>query len=91
MHRKHIITYIMIFIFIHSGSLVHAFEQEDFVIHGFVSQGYLKSTDNNYLGKSKNGSYEFNEIGLNIALPIADALRFGIQLFSRDLGDEGNN
>lgn len=63
----------------------------DIEMHGFVSQGYLKSTDNNYLGNSKKGSYEFNEIGVNLSADLTDDLKFGMQLFSRDMGEYGNN
>ena len=56
-----------------------------------MSQGYFKSNDNNFLGKSKEGSFEYNEVGLSFALPISDELRFGMQLFSRDIGEYGNN
>ncbi len=67
------------------------FDREDVNIHGFVSQGYLKSSDNNYLGNSKDGSFEFNEIGINFAALLTDELRFGAQVFSRDLGEYSNN
>ena len=39
--------------------------QESTQIHGFVSQGFIKSTDNNYLGQSERGSFEFTEVGIN--------------------------
>jgi hypothetical protein len=59
-------------------------------IHAFVSQGFLYTTDNNYLAKSQHGSAEFTEIGLNFAKDVTDRLRMGVQLFSRDLGPIGN-
>jgi hypothetical protein len=59
-------------------------------VHGFASQGFMLSTDNNYLAKTKNGSFEFSEIGLNFTVPITDKLRVGTQLFSRKLGAVGN-
>lgn len=59
-------------------------------VHGFVSQGFLKSTQNNYLAESKGGSFEFTEVGLNVTKSVTDELRIGIQLFSRDLGPIGN-
>ena len=73
------------------GNPSFGFESEDISMHGFVSQGYLRSSDNNYLGNSKDGSFEFNEIGVNFAIPVSDSLQFGIQFFSRDLGETGNN
>jgi hypothetical protein len=59
-------------------------------IHGFVSQGYLKTTANNYLAESKRGSPEFSEVGLNFTKSITEQLRVGAQLFARDLGPVGN-
>jgi hypothetical protein len=60
-------------------------------VHAFVSQGYIKTTDNNYLAKTKTGgSTEFAEAGLNVTKAIGDRLRLGVQLFTRDLGPIGN-
>jgi hypothetical protein len=60
-------------------------------IHGFVSQGYIKSTGNNYLARSKTrGSFEFSEVGINLTKVLSDRLRLGVQLFARDLGPIGN-
>ncbi len=61
-------------------------------IHGFISQGFIVSEDYEYLThNSKKGSFEYNEIGINFSKDLTDRLRLGIQLFSRDLGDVGNN
>lgn len=62
----------------------------DVQIHGFVSQGFMLSTRNNYLAKSKQGSAEFSEVGINFTAPVTEQLRLGVQLFSRDLGPIGN-
>jgi hypothetical protein len=59
-------------------------------VHGFVSPGFIVTTGNNYLAKSKRGSFEFTEVGLNFTVPITDKLRSGVQLFARDLGTTGN-
>lgn len=59
-------------------------------IHGFVSQGFLKSSQNNFLAQSERGSFEFNEVGLNFTEKITDRFRIGMQLFMRDLGPIGN-
>lgn len=65
---------------------------EDLFISGFISQGYLISTGNNYLiTHSKRGSAEFNEVALNIYAVPSERLRFGIQYIARDLGMDGNN
>ncbi len=59
-------------------------------VHGFVSQGFLYSTRNNYLAESRRGSFEFTEVGINFNKQVTERLRFGAQLFSRDLGPIGN-
>ncbi|MBT8343057.1 MAG: hypothetical protein HKP58_01595 [Desulfatitalea sp.] len=70
----------------------HATSMGDVDIHGFISQGFIASNEYNYLShKSTDGSFEFNEVGVNFSKKIADRLRVGIQLFSRDLGDTNNN
>jgi hypothetical protein len=68
------------------------FSLSELETHGFVSQGYLRTTSNNYLAKSSSprGSFEMAEVGLNFTQPLSDNLRTGIQLFARDLGPIGN-
>ena len=60
-------------------------------IHGFVSQGAVKSSDNDYLGKSERGSLEFTEVGLNFTKSLGPDLRVGFQLFARDIGPLGDH
>jgi hypothetical protein len=61
-------------------------------IHGFASQGYLRSNHYDYLtAETEKGTVEFNEFGLNVMSNLTDNLRFGIQMFARDLGDNGND
>lgn len=60
-------------------------------IHGFASQGYLYSTDNNFLAHSEGGSAEFNEFALNFSSDLTESLRVGMQIYSRDLGPLDNN
>src|SRR5438128_1993618 len=59
-------------------------------IHGFISQGFLLSSSNDYLAHSSEGSFEFTEIGLNFTLPATDRLTLGLQIFSHDLGPIGD-
>lgn len=59
-------------------------------VHGFLSFGYLESSENNYLNESSDGSYDFNEIALNVGSQLGDDLRIGAQLFVRELGALGN-
>jgi len=60
-------------------------------VHGFVSQGFILSKDNNYIDTNSNhGSLQFSEIGLNFTKKIGDRLRVGLELFAQDLGPDGN-
>ncbi|MCP4157872.1 MAG: hypothetical protein GY757_59735 [bacterium] len=88
--KKSILILVLIFIFL--GVSIHAEGLLDKIkINGFLSQGYMKSATNNFLTKSKDGSFEINELGLAISAKLSDKLRVGFQLFSRDLGTIGNN
>ncbi|MFH2000258.1 MAG: hypothetical protein ABIK28_11295, partial [Planctomycetota bacterium] len=60
-------------------------------IHGFISQGFMRSNHNNYLTSTKDGSYQFNEVGLNFSTELTENLHAGLQFISRDLGRFGNN
>lgn len=65
-------------------------EQPEVQLHGFVSQGLILTTDNNYLAESERGSLEFAEVGLNVTASVSQRLRVGMQLFARDLGPVGD-
>lgn len=70
----------------------YAFDLNEYLsINGFLSQGYIKSWENNVFGESKDGSFQINELGLTINATVSDHLRIGAQFLSRDLGTEGNN
>lgn len=58
-------------------------------VHAFVSQGFIKSSTNNYLTSSQRGSFEFTEVGINVTKDLVDDLRIGVQLFARDVGPLG--
>ncbi|MBU0993764.1 MAG: porin [Proteobacteria bacterium] len=68
-----------------------AYADDKVDIHGFISQGYLKTDHNNYMAETKDGSFQFNELGLNFATDLSDKLRIGLQFFARDLGEDGND
>lgn len=78
------------FIFL-KASGAECFETDDISIHGFLSQGYLKTDHNNYLADTEDGTFQFNEFGINFTAPILDDFRVGMQFFGRDLGPEGND
>lgn len=74
-----------------SYSYSYAYSVEDVAIHGFVSQGYIKSSDNNFLADTEDGTFQSNEMGINFSKKLAESLKFGLQFFARDLGDVGND
>lgn len=60
-------------------------------IHGFFSQGYLKSDRNNYLTmRTTDGSFAMTDGGLNASLSLTDKLRVGVQGYSRNIGHLGD-
>jgi len=60
-------------------------------VHGFASQGFILSTQNNYLSaNSTNGSFQYSEVGLNFTKALTDNLRMGLQFFAQDLGPNGS-
>ncbi|MBI5559392.1 MAG: hypothetical protein HY885_17340 [Deltaproteobacteria bacterium] len=70
----------------------HAFDLGEYLsINGFLSQGYIDSHGNNYLGDSQDGSFQLNEFGLTLNSAVTDNFRLGMQLLSRDVGQEGDN
>jgi hypothetical protein len=67
-------------------------DDEDVVaIHGFISQGYMQTSANNFFGDTEDGTFKYNEFGINIASQVTDNLHIGMQLFSRNLGYLGGN
>ncbi|SOD42243.1 porin [Nitrosovibrio sp. Nv4] len=58
-------------------------------IHGFASQGWLKSSENNVFGKSASdsGSFDFRELGLNASMRPLTNLQFSAQMLSRTAGE----
>ena len=63
-------------------NIASAFDMDQIQIHGFASTGYLKSDDNNYLTSSQQGSFEFNEAGINFTALLTDDIRIAMQLYS---------
>lgn len=60
---------------------------ESIQVHGFIGQGYLYSSGNNFLADSEGGTAEFTDMGMNVNWEIIDNLRAGGQLFYRNLGN----
>lgn len=82
----------LIWIFIGLSQSVGAFEADQIYVSGFASQGYLKSTVNDYFfAGTEDGTFEFNEFGLSVSANLSAGVRVGLQLFARDLGAYGND
>lgn len=60
-------------------------------IQGFLSQGYLKTTNNGYFGETEDGTFQFNEMGINFTTIVTDKMHLGIQFFARDFGRFDND
>ena len=60
-------------------------------VHGFISQGLLKTNHNEYFGDSDDGMWDFHEVGINYCIEPCCDLWAGVQFCARDLGDIGNN
>lgn len=60
-------------------------------VGGFFSQGYLKSSKNNYPFEAKDGTWDFREMGLNVSTTVGSHLRLGAQGFAQRLGNYGDD
>ena len=60
-------------------------------VHGYVSQGYVYTSGNNWLTMTTNGSGSagLTEMGLNMSSAITDKLRIGAQVYDRNMGQLG--
>jgi hypothetical protein len=64
----------------------------DIQIHGFATQGFLFSSNNNYLSlKSSSGSLQWTEGAISVTDPVTDKLRIGIQLHMQQMGNFGGS
>ncbi|MDQ3563119.1 MAG: hypothetical protein M3436_02905 [Pseudomonadota bacterium] len=61
---------------------------EGFQVHGFLSQGYFLTTNNNLFGSSeRGGSLDFTEIGVNASWVPRPNLQLAVQFLSRRAGE----
>lgn len=58
-----------------------------FQVHGFLTQGYVKTTENSFFGDSEDGSLEFRELGINASHRLTPAIMASAQLLSRRAGE----
>ena len=71
-----------------ASAVLHADDWTDDVqVHGFLSQGFIKTTDNRFFGDSDDGSTEFTELGVNASFRATPSVLLSGQLLSRRAGD----
>jgi hypothetical protein len=58
---------------------------------GFLSQGYMDSTNNNYPVDTKDGTFDFREEALNASTTFGTHLRLAAQVFAQKLGKYGDD
>jgi hypothetical protein len=91
MHRLSRGMRLFLFVCTCTGGL-YAQDLEGIVVHGFVSQGFLFSSSNNYLSmKSSDGSPQWTDAVVDLSDPISENLRVGIQLRMYQLGEFGGS
>lgn len=84
-------TLITALVLILSGAILADNISERIRLNGFLSQGYIYTTDNDLIPNSgENGSFEFSEVGLTFSADVSDQLSIGVQFLSRDYGSVGN-
>ena len=85
--------YLLLFLLVYTcGESLYAQDFSGIVVHGYVSQGFLFSSSNNYLSmKSSDGSPQWTDGAVNISDSLSDNLRVGIQLHMYQLGEFGGS
>lgn len=61
-------------------------------VHGFASQGFVRTDQNNWLTMQTGGgrgSMAMTDFGINVSMPVTDKLRIGAQMYDRNLGQLG--
>jgi hypothetical protein len=58
-----------------------------FQIHGFLTQAYVKTTDNQFFGDSEDGSFDFRELGVNASYRLSPPVLIAAQVLSRRAGE----
>ncbi len=89
--KKFFCILLLIFCSTVSGENICSAESEMVSIHGVISQGYLKSDCNNFIAETEDGTFQFNEAGINFSADLSEKLHLGIQFFARDMGDISND
>lgn len=74
-----------------AGASVSIGSKENIQVGGFFSQGWLKSSGNNYPFAAKDGTFDFREMAVNVSTTFGSHLRVGAQGFAQTLGNYGED
>lgn len=91
--RKNAAIYLAVILIVLCSS-TYAIEVDEFGtvdIHGFISQGYLQSDENNFFANTKDGSFELKDVGVSFSTDITSRLRIGVQIMAYEMGDFGSD
>ncbi|MGX2030542.1 MULTISPECIES: porin family protein [Methylocaldum] len=61
--------------------------KDTFQYHGFISQNFVLTSENNFYGDSKDGSLDFTEAGFNVSLRPLSRLGLAAQVLYRRAGE----
>jgi hypothetical protein len=61
--------------------------KDTFQYHGFISQNFVLTSENNFYGDSENGSFDFTEAGFNVSLRPLSRLGLAAQVLYRRAGE----
>lgn len=87
-YRAIIAYYLLVALYSAATQAEPRFMPEDLQVHGFLTQGFFHTSDNNVFGQSDDGiSPGLTEIGLNMNYQPIDKLRFAAQGLYRRAGD----
>ncbi len=88
-----IFTMVLLGVVFQANNHAFAFDTDTVKIHGFISQGYIDSSNKNsyIVRETEQGTFQFNEAGINFTTSLSDKLHLGIQFLARDLSHVGND
>ncbi len=75
-------------IFLALSCQAYALDLKDLSVSGFISQGYIHTSENNFFGDTQDdGTFRLNEYGIAIGARISKRLQASIQMLSYTIGE----
>jgi hypothetical protein len=85
--RKKLRILILLLAWLCSGQVgAHYSLGNKFQAHGFLTQGYVRTTENSFFGDSESGSWDFRELGINASYRANPMVMVSAQILSRKAG-----